>query len=256
MTFLNLSRLIYLDDVKNLPKRIASLVYGAKAIQNKALLASVWNKVMSTLTLAPLTGTVFFERMRQEILVLVNLGCQNKIFLRARRSPRPGFPYILEKNGGLCRIEEVDVTRYEGMPERLKEKKIDAKPWLASAKKALDRGDIEIGGYHITAERSSRLSALCFCGAYEDDQRILNDVVRNTINYAVASPLMAKISAYKGRLQLTMPVIDTNMHLHPELSLVISFDPKGAVVAVPTILRTDMVNLNLRSPDQIYLHAA
>ena len=256
MTFPNLSRLIYLDDVKNLPKRIATLVYGAKAIQNRTLLASVWNKVMTTLILAPLTGTVFFERMRQEILVLVDLGCQNKIFLRARRSSRPGFPYILEKNGGLCRIEEVDVTRYEGMPEKLKEKKIDARPWLASAKKALDANSIEIGGHHITAERSSRLSALCFCGAYEDNQRTLNNVVRNTINYAVASPLVAKVSAYKGHLQLTIPVIDANMHLHPELSLVISFDPKGAVVAIPTILRTDMIDSNLRSPDQIYLHAA
>jgi hypothetical protein len=67
---------------------------------------------------------------------------------------------------------------------------------------------------------------------------------------------MVKISAYKGRLQLAIPVIDEEKRLQPKLSLIVNFDSDSSVVAVPTILRTDMVALDLRTPDQIYLQVA
>ena len=255
MSFLNLMQLIYLDDVKNLPRRIVALVYGSRAVQNQVLLASVWNRVMSTLTLATLTKTAFFDKTRQEILVLLNLG-KNKIFLRARRCLRSGFPYILRKTDGLCCVDEIDTARYDELPIKFVEQEIDVVPWLAGAKRALDAGDIEIGGYHIVNERRCRLGALQFHRSYEYDQQVLQNVIRNSINYAIACPYMVKISAYKGRLQLAIPVIDAEKRLQPKLSLIVNFDSDSSVVAVPTILRTDMVALDLRTPDQIYLQVA
>ena len=253
-TMNNLMRMIYMEDPKNLPQRIALKVYDPKAAQRLDLLASIWNMVVTALTLASLTNTVFLGKDRQEVLVLLNLG-KRMVILRAVRS-LSGYPYVLKKSGGICSVDEIDATRFEGLSGKLKEKEIDIKPWLKKAKNALNSGEIEIGGYHMAVERCSRLSALRFSGSYEDNQKVINNVVYNTINYAVACPRVARVTVYKGRPQLTMPVIDADKHLRPELSLVLSFGSSGSIVAVPTILRTDMVIADLRSPDEIYQQAA
>lgn len=245
---------IYMEDQKNLPQRIALKAYGPKAAQRPDLLTSIWNMVVTTLALASLTNAVFWGKNRQEVLVLLNMG-RNVLFLRAVRS-LSGFPYILKKAGGIFRVDEIDMEQFEGLPEKLKEKEIDVKPWLKKAKDALNSGKIEIGGYHMAVERCRRLSALRFSGTYKDNLLMLNDVVRNSIIYAAASPRVAKVSVYKGRPQLAVPVIDADKRLCPELSLVLSFDSRGSVVAVPTILRTDMVIADLRLPDEVYRQTA
>jgi len=254
MTILNLMRFVYVADLKGLAARIVSVAFGKDAAFNRSLCQAVWHRFLTTMTLAVLQRAVAWDRSRQQMLILLGIVKKNPVYLRAERSARPGYPYTLDRTG-ICHIGDIDKSRYDFIPT--KTTNIDVVPLLEIAENSLREGKLLLGSYHIIAERKERLAQadLWFDGGYANGKEALNVMVKNSLKYGLAAPKTVRVVAYKGELQVALLLIDERKRFHPNLSLILSINQDGSVVA-PTILRTDMIDRNLRSVEEMLCVAA
>lgn len=236
--------LVYVPNLKNLAKKVALFAFGAAVERNFRVLRFVWSRIQMAAMNTPL-----FDGCRSTAVLVVDLDKKNGMCLIARRAcPGMRMPYVLDRNPRLCWYNDLDREQFK--VGSVLDAETNMVPRLvALALRALSEGTLNIPTHHVMVERKERVSTLPFVLDRQKNVEMIRNVVRNSIRYADANPACVRLMYHRQKMQIAIPLIDRDYHLHSDLSLVVCFAPNG--IYCPTVLTKSMVEYDLTTPAQI-----